>query len=51
VNRLSARDLFEDIKERKAHRWVAGKEGADRALQSGGAAKRRPSENGYLNII
>ncbi|HEX5487653.1 MAG TPA: HPr(Ser) kinase/phosphatase [Rhodanobacteraceae bacterium] len=51
MNRLSARDLFDDIQERMALRWVAGKEGAERALQSGGAGKRRPSEIGYLNII
>jgi HPr kinase/phosphorylase len=51
VNRLSARDLFEDIKERMALRWVAGRGGAERALQSGGGGQRRPSEIGYLNII
>src|SRR6185312_7831039 len=51
VNRLSARELFEDIKERMALRWVAGQSGADRALQAGGAGQRRPSEIGYLNII
>lgn len=51
MNRLSARDLFEDINERMALRWVAGRGGADRMLQSGGAGQRRPSEIGYLNII
>ena len=51
MNRLSARDLFEDVKERMALRWVAGREGVERALQSGGAGQRRPSEIGYLNII
>jgi HPr kinase/phosphorylase len=51
VTKLSARDLFEDIKERMALRWVAGRDGAERALQSGGAGQRRPSEIGYLNII
>lgn len=51
MNKLSARDLFEDVKERMALRWVAGRDGAERALQSGGAGQRRPSEIGYLNII
>lgn len=51
MNRLSARDLFDDINERMALRWVAGRDGADRVLQSGGAGQRRPSEIGYLNII
>jgi HPr kinase/phosphorylase len=51
VTRVSARDLFEDIKERMALRWVAGRGGAQRALQSGGDGQRRPSEIGYLNII
>ncbi|HET7593785.1 MAG TPA: HPr kinase/phosphorylase, partial [Rhodanobacteraceae bacterium] len=51
MNRVSARDLFEDIKERMALRWVAGRGGAQRALQSGGDGQRRPSEIGYLNII
>jgi len=51
VNKLSARELFEDIKERMALRWVAGRDGGERALQSGGAGQRRPSEIGYLNII
>lgn len=51
MNKLSARDLFEDVKERMALRWVAGRDGGERALQSGGAGQRRPSEIGYLNII
>ncbi|MGH8234270.1 MAG: HPr(Ser) kinase/phosphatase [Rhodanobacteraceae bacterium] len=34
-----------------ALRWVAGRDGAERALQSGGVGQRRPSEIGYLNII
>jgi HPr kinase/phosphorylase len=51
VNRLSARELFDDIKERMALRWVAGRGGGERVLQSGGAGQRRPSEIGYLNII
>jgi HPr kinase/phosphorylase len=51
VNKLSARELFEDIKERMALRWVAGRDGGERALQAGGAGQRRPSEIGYLNII
>lgn len=51
MNKLSARELFEDIKERMALRWVAGQSGADRTLQAGGAGQRRPSEIGYLNII
>ncbi|HET7931445.1 MAG TPA: HPr kinase/phosphorylase, partial [Rhodanobacteraceae bacterium] len=51
MNRLSARELFDDIRERMALRWVAGQAGAERALQQGSAGPRRPSEVGYLNII
>ncbi len=51
MNRLSARELFDDIRERMALRWVAGQAGAERALQQGSAGSRRPSEVGYLNII
>ncbi len=51
MNRLSARELFDEIRERMALRWVAGQAGATRALQRGGGGSRRPSEVGYLNII
>jgi HPr kinase/phosphorylase len=51
VNRLSARELFDNIRERLALRWVAGQGGGDRTLHAGGAGARRPSEVGYLNII
>ncbi|MGH8154564.1 MAG: HPr(Ser) kinase/phosphatase [Rhodanobacteraceae bacterium] len=51
MNRLSANELFEDIKERMALRWVAGQSGGERELKTGGAGQRRPSEIGYLNII
>jgi HPr kinase/phosphorylase len=51
VNRLSARELYDDVHERLALRWVAGQDGGDRVLQAGGAGPRRPSEVGYLNII
>lgn len=51
MNQLTAADLFEDIKERMALRWVAGQAGGTRELKSGSAGARRPSEIGYLNII
>jgi len=51
VNRLSARELFDDVHERLALRWVAGQAGGERALQAGAAGSRRPSEVGYLNVI
>ena len=51
MNRLSARELFENIRERLALRWVAGQSGGERVLQPGSPGPRRPSEVGYLNII
>ncbi len=51
MNRLSARELFDDVHERLALRWVAGQAGGERALQAGAAGSRRPSEVGYLNVI
>ncbi len=51
MNRLSARELFDDTRDRLALRWVAGQAGAGRELQAGGPGARRPSEVGYLNII
>ena len=49
--RITARELFEQQRERLALRWVAGERGAERVLESVETVARRPSLSGYLNII
>jgi HPr kinase/phosphorylase len=49
--RITARELFEQQRERLALRWVAGQGGADRVLEAVETVARRPSLAGYLNII
>jgi HPr kinase/phosphorylase len=49
--RITARELFEQQRERLALRWVAGERGAERVLESVDTVARRPSLSGYLNII
>lgn len=49
--RISARELFEQQAERLALRWIAGRSGADRVLESVDTVARRPSLAGYLNRI
>ncbi|MCL1635252.1 HPr(Ser) kinase/phosphatase [Luteimonas sp. SX5] len=49
--RITARELFEQQRERLMLRWVAGERGADRVLESVDTVARRPSLSGYLNII
>lgn len=49
--RITARELFEQLKERLGLRWVAGQRGESRALESGEQLARRPSLAGYLNTI
>jgi HPr kinase/phosphorylase len=51
LNRITACELFDDVQDRLALRWVAGQSGGDRTLQSGAPGRRRPAEAGYLNII
>jgi len=48
---LSARELFEHQQAQLNLRWLAGRNGAERLLESGQAHSWRPSLAGYLNII
>src|SRR5690606_21223626 len=47
--RTSARELFDQVAERLALRWIAGQQGERRLLESGEHPARRPSPAGYLN--
>ena len=49
--RTSARELFDQVAERLALRWIAGQQGERRLLESGEHLARRPSLAGYLNLI
>ncbi len=49
--RITARELFEQQRERLDLRWLAGEEGGIRVLESGDTVSRRPSLAGYLNAI
>ncbi|BBD79492.1 HPr kinase/phosphorylase [Aerosticca soli] len=51
MDRLTARQLFDGVRERMELRWVAGMRGESRVLERGATATRRPSLIGYLNII
>jgi HPr kinase/phosphorylase len=51
TSRISARELFEQLRERLGLRWLAGLHGASRVLESGDTLARRPSLAGYLNTI
>src|SRR5690606_1052269 len=48
---ITARELFEQLGDRLALRWLAGAKGGDRVLESGEHLSRRPSLAGYLNTI
>ena len=51
-NRISARELFDQLHERLALRWITpGQRGGDRTLERGEQLTRRPSLAGYLNVI
>jgi len=51
-NRISARELFDQLHERLALRWITpGQRGGERTLERGEQQTRRPSLAGYLNII
>jgi HPr kinase/phosphorylase len=51
-NRISARELFDQLKEQLGLRWLtSGKRGGDRSLGRGESGSRRPSLAGYLNVI
>ncbi len=49
--RISARELFDQLRERLGLRWLAGQRGEARVLESGEHLHRRPSLVGYLNTI
>jgi len=51
-NRISARELFDELHERLGLRWLnAGQRGGERTLERGEQQTRRPSLAGYLNVI
>ncbi|GAB1596506.1 HPr(Ser) kinase/phosphatase [Lysobacter claricitrinus] len=49
--RISAQELYDQQLERLGLRWLAGRRGAARVLESVDTVARRPSLAGYLNII
>jgi HPr kinase/phosphorylase len=49
--RISARELFDQQRERLGLRWLAGRRGEDHVLESVDTVARRPSLAGYLNAI
>ena len=49
--RITARELFDQQRERLALRWIAGQGGAERVLEAVETVARRPSLAGYLNTI
>ena len=51
-NRISARELFDQLHERLGLRWLtSGQHGGDRTLERSEQQIRRPSLAGYLNVI
>ena len=51
TTRISARELFEQQRERLDLRWIAGQGGAETVLEAVETVARRPSLAGYLNAI
>ena len=52
ADRLLARELFEELRERLALRWLSGgQRGGERVIERGEHLSRRPSLAGYLNVI
>ncbi|WP_147654157.1 HPr(Ser) kinase/phosphatase [Vulcaniibacterium gelatinicum] len=49
--RITARELFDQQRERLELSWIAGRAGEDRVLEAVETVARRPSLAGYLNII
>ncbi len=49
--RISATELFEQLRERLGLRWLAGQTGETRVLEAVDTIARRPSLAGYLNAI
>src|SRR5688572_10184546 len=51
-NRISARELYDQLHERLGLRWITtGRRGGERILERGEQMTRRPSLAGYLNVI
>jgi HPr kinase/phosphorylase len=51
-NRISARELYDQLQERLGLRWLtSGQRGGERTLERGEQMSRRPSLAGYLNVI
>lgn len=48
---ITAGELFEQLRERLALRWLGDRSGASRQLEAVETVARRPSLAGYLNII
>ncbi len=48
---ITARELFDQQKEKLGLRWLAGQKGEGRLLEAGDTLSRRPSLAGYLNAI
>ncbi|MFD0739352.1 HPr(Ser) kinase/phosphatase [Lysobacter koreensis] len=51
TTRISAGELFEQLRERLDLRWLAGQDGQGRVLEAVDTVARRPSLAGYLNAI
>jgi len=51
IARISALELFDQQRERLGLRWLAGRQGQERELESVETVARRPSLAGYLNAI
>ncbi|MBS7456743.1 HPr(Ser) kinase/phosphatase [Coralloluteibacterium stylophorae] len=49
--RITALELFDQLRERLMLRWVAGQRGETRVLEAAETVSRRPSLSGYLNVI
>ncbi len=49
--RITAEELFEQLRDRLGLRWMAGQSGRPRVLEAVETVARRPSLTGYLNII
>lgn len=48
---ITARELFDQQKDKLGLRWLAGQKGEGRLLEAGDTLSRRPSLAGYLNTI
>ena len=51
TEKITARELFDNMQERLDLQWLSGRDGGSRILESGESLARRPSLTGYLNII